>query len=105
MRRLFQEWRVYISEATQEPSCPPATKDSKLNEQNKQKAKENPEIKYGNPEQMLSEGKKCGNCAAFDTSEEMVRCGGATEDKSMGYCTMHKFTCSAEKSCLTWAKK
>lgn len=100
-----KEDNIDIQEKQKRASCPPATQKPKLNQANKEKAANNPEIKYGYPEQMISEGKKCGNCAAFDTSEEMVACGGASEDKSFGYCTMHKFTCAAEKSCLTWADK
>ena len=52
---------------------------------------------------LAGENKLCGNCAAFDISKEMVACGGANSEGTVGYCKMHDFSCTAEKTCLTYA--
>ena len=46
--------------------CPEPTQNPKLNDENKLKAAMDKEIQYGYPEEMLSQDKKCGNCAAFN---------------------------------------
>ena len=102
MKLLMENWREYLKEEDLS-DCPAPTQDPELNAANKQQAAEDPEIQYGFPEQMIAEGKRCGDCAAFNVSENMVRCGGAAEDRSVGYCMMHEFTCAAKRSCLTWA--
>jgi len=102
MKLLMENWREYLKEEDLS-DCPAPTQDPELNAANKQQAGEDPEIQYGFPEQMIAEGKRCGDCAAFNVSENMVRCGGAAEDRSVGYCMMHEFTCAAKRSCLTWA--
>ena len=102
MKLLMENWREYLKEEDLS-DCPAPTQDPELNAANKQRAAEDPEVQYGFPEQMIAEGKRCGGCAAFNVSENMVRCGGAAEDRSVGYCMMHEFTCAAKRSCLTWA--
>ena len=102
MKLILENWKQYIAEDIPE-DCPEPTQNPKLNDENKLKAAMDKEIQYGYPEEMLSENKKCGNCAAFNVSENMIKCGGASEDYSTGYCMMHEFTCAADKACLTWA--
>ena len=102
MKLLMENWREYLKEEDLS-DCPAPTQNPELNAANKQRAAEDPEVQYGFPEQMIAEGKRCGGCAAFNVSENMVRCGGAAEDRSVGYCMMHEFTCAAKRSCLTWA--
>ena len=98
-----------IKEAKGDDSCPSATQDKDLNSKNKMLAADNPDIKYGHPNQVAAlkalakEKKLCGNCAAFDITPQMVNCGGANEEGTAGYCKMHDFSCAAEKTCLTWA--
>lgn len=85
-----------------EMDCPEATKDSKLNEKNKEKIAS--EHQYGLPTKEAKEkGQNCGNCVAFDVSERMKDC---MSDKSgdIGYCWMHHFMCSGEKWCDTWVE-
>ena len=109
MRVTLNYIRNLLREATGDDSCPAATQDTKLNAQNKAKAAKNPKIKYGYPEKvpelktLAEKGSLCGNCAAFNVSKKMIKCGAATEDGARGYCMMHEFTCAAEKTCLTWA--
>lgn len=98
-----------IKEAKGDDSCPVPTQDKKVNAQNKIKAAKNPKIKYGHPSKVKDlrklsrENKLCGNCAAFDISKKMIKCGGANKKGTSGYCKMHDFSCAAEKTCLTWA--
>ena len=98
-----------IKEVKGDDSCPPATQDKGLNSTNKLKAARNPKIKYGHPDKvpelktLADAGNLCGNCAAFDISEKMIKCGGANRKGTVGYCKMHDFSCAAEKTCLTWA--
>ena len=98
-----------IKEAKGDDSCPAATQDAKLNSENKRKAARNPKIKYGHPskvkelQKLAKNNKLCGNCAAFDVSKKMIKCGGANKKDTSGYCKMHDFSCAAEKTCLTWA--
>ena len=47
--------------------------------------------------------RRCGNCAAFDTSPQMVACGGASSDGEVGYCHAWNFTCAARRTCLSWS--
>jgi predicted RNA-binding Zn-ribbon protein involved in translation (DUF1610 family) len=98
-----------ISEQVTPDSCPIATQNKRVNRQNKLKAASDPQIKYGHPDRrrilrpLAEQGKLCGNCAAFDVSEQMQQCGGANVEETRGYCKMHDFTCAAQKTCLTWA--
>tara|TARA_R100000234_G_C4989507_1_gene174843 strand:- start:289 stop:1077 length:789 start_codon:yes stop_codon:yes gene_type:complete len=94
--------KVKIIKNSDNSYCPIPTRNRKVNEANKAEAAEDPDIKYGYPDEMPDD-KRCGNCAAFNVSENMIKCGGASEDRSIGYCMMHEFTCAAEKSCLSWA--
>ena len=109
MKVTRQFIRNLIKEAAGDKSCPPATQDSKLNKKNKKDAAKSEKIMYGHPdkvsalEPLAEKNQLCGNCAAFNVSEQMQQCGGASKDESRGYCMMHEFTCAAEKTCLTWA--
>ena len=98
-----------IREAMGVDSCPEPTQDKNLNAENKRKAAANDKIMYGHPSKvevlqpLAEKGQLCGNCAAFDITPQMVDCGGANEEGTVGYCKMHDFSCAAEKTCLTWA--
>jgi F0F1-type ATP synthase assembly protein I len=100
--------RYLLKEAKEENECPEPTQDPELNALNKGKAAVNRKIAYMHPEdaqkilEMVEEEKLCGNCAAFDISQEMIDCG-VEVGKGFGYCKMHDFSCAAEKTCLTWA--
>ena len=98
-------------------ACPLPTQDSKLNSKNRQNAKDN--FMYGplneNPVSFwnklakkweisvpVAKTRRCGNCTAFDISPRMKKCMDTTSNE-VGYCWMHKFKCSAARSCRTWA--
>lgn len=98
-------------------SCPLPTQDDLLNSKNRQNAKDN--FTYGplneNPVSFWNRlakkwkvsvpkarTRRCGNCTAFDISPGMKKCMNTTSNK-VGYCWMHKFKCSAARSCATWA--
>jgi hypothetical protein len=57
----------------------------------------------------------CGNCAAFDQSEQVLGCiiQGINEDKAadphdvqqladLGYCQLFKFKCASQRTCDAW---
>ena len=102
--------------------CPPATKDVKLNTQNRDITTK--DFNYGpqdvdNPGDYWEKVAKrwntevenvnkslCGNCVAFDISPRMLECmPGEVSDESghLGYCWMHHFKCHSARSCQTWA--
>ena len=120
-----------ISEAAK--VCPVATHDLKVNLANRQTAIE--EYHYGpadpkNPGKYFEEvavrwdidvkqakGMLCGNCAAFDVSDDMRACikegiqgkdpeitdSQATIDQAdLGYCTLLKFKCAGTRTCAAW---
>ncbi len=113
--------------------CPPATQNIELNLENRQKAIE--EYGYGpanpnkpnekfwdkkmdmwqvdNAEEVMS--MRCGNCAAFDITENMQSCiakGIGTEADpwstidagTLGYCKFLKFKCAAKRTCDAWVE-
>jgi len=100
--------------------CPEATQDPQINAENQRRTYQ--QYGYGpmdpaNPEPGFWQDKaqrwglpvlnaslrRCGNCGAFDITDDMVACGGASEDGSRGYCQGHHFTCSAMRTCDTWS--
>ena len=98
-----------IKEAKGDNSCPIATQEGEVNIANKGSAAIDRKIAYMHPEdaqkilELAAENKMCGNCAAFDITKEMIKCGGANKEGTVGYCKMHDFSCAAEKTCLTYA--
>lgn len=118
-----------------ERGCPPATQSIDLNLKNRQKAIE--EYGYGplNPNEPNDDfwqrlanrwntddidsvkASRCGNCAAFDISEETQDCiarGIGSEPGSdamdtvdaghLGYCKFLKFKCAAKRTCDAWVE-
>ena len=116
-----------------EKGCPPATQSIELNLKNRQKAID--EYRYGpldpnapneefwqakaeewnmsNPDDAKTA--RCGNCAAFDMSDDMMDCiarGIGEEPGSdphdtidaghLGYCKFLKFKCAAKRTCDAW---
>jgi hypothetical protein len=83
------------------PSCPPATRNPEINEENKAEAVE----EYGYRDPADDGGFRltdvCGNCAAFNQSEDMLECIG-DESGETGYCQSLKFVCSSAMTCDKW---
>jgi hypothetical protein len=125
---------INLIEAVQQ-GCPPATQSIDLNLKNRQKAID--EYHYGplNPNEPNDEywaeladkwntddidsvkQNRCGNCAAFDISEDMLNCiakGIGSEPGSdahdtidagqLGYCKFLKFKCAAKRTCDAWVE-
>lgn len=118
-----------------ERGCPPATQSIDLNLKNRQKAID--EYGYGpldpnEPNDEFWQAKaaewnmedpgeaksaRCGNCAAFDISDDMQDCiakGIGSEAGSdphdtidagdLGYCKFLKFKCAAKRTCDAWVE-
>lgn len=110
--------------------CPVATHDLELNVKNRQNAIDNHH--YGpanpdNPENYWKEAGKrwsikestaktmtCGNCAAFNITDEMYKCihdgmgkeafqvEKTREAADLGYCNLLHFKCAGSRSCELW---
>ncbi len=111
-------------------SCPIATQDITVNLKNRAKAitaaaygPENPNLpndKYWQKmadewDVSVEDAKKsrCGNCAAFNVSQEMKDCiaqgigneadpWGTIELADLGFCSIFDFKCAANRSCRAW---
>ena len=83
-------------------SCPIATQDPEINEENKLKAIE--EANYRSPEDdggfRLSE--VCGNCEYYNQTSSIMECIEAEEDAEVGYCQLLKFVCKSANTCDSW---
>jgi len=112
--------------------CPIATRDMTMNLQNRGKAIEKADYGPMDPRQPNDEywmrmasrwnttpdearEMRCGNCAAFDQSDEMLQCieDGLSEDREedamevvdagdLGYCEIFDFKCAAARTCNAW---
>lgn len=109
--------------------CPPATQSIPLNLKNRQKCID--EAHYGplnpaepNEEYWKAKAKmfndsvedaksaRCGNCAAFNRSKEILDCiasaiGGkeawdTIDAGDLGYCVFYDFKCAASRTCDAW---
>jgi len=84
-------------------SCPIATQDPDVNNQNREVAIE--EANYRDPadDGGFVASEVCGNCAAFNQTEHILDCIGDNSGQ-VGYCQLLKFSCSAEYTCDKWAE-
>jgi hypothetical protein len=87
-----------MSDGDNGDSCPLPTQDDALNAENRAIAID--EAAYGSP---IDPTKICGNCAAYNQSDEMLKC---IEDDSeeLGYCQIWKFVCESVNACDSWAE-
>jgi hypothetical protein len=86
--------------------CPIATGDQRVNDKNKSEA----ESKAGYGEAQDDEY-KCGNCARFIQTPDMIDCIVAglpedmqeiVDDDDIGYCARWDFRCSEDMACNRW---
>jgi hypothetical protein len=129
--RATQSRIVAATQKEMTMNCPIATRDMALNLRNRHRAivtalygPANPRLANDNfwrriasewgvrPQEART--MRCGNCAAFDVSPEMLSCirGGLEEDGveaddvivlgELGYCHAFKFKCAASRTCLAW---
>lgn len=84
-------------------SCPLATRDQEVNEENKQQAYEDADYRDPADGGAFRVSEVCGNCKAYDQTEDMLTCiGDASGD--LGYCRMYRFMCQADHTCDDWIK-
>lgn len=83
-------------------NCPLPTQDPELNARNKQTAVTEANYREQNTGAAFRVTKQCGNCAAYNITEEILDCIG--EDvEDMGYCQIYKFVCGEYNVCDDWA--
>ena len=82
-------------------ACPMATQDQAANDANEQRAIAQADYKPAEG------GQRCGNCAFFDQSPEMMVCikNGSTipSGPEPGYCQAWDFLCTAGWGCSSWS--
>lgn len=82
-------------------SCPLATRNAEVNEENRERAVE--EHSYRDPasDGGYLETEVCGNCSYYNLTEDMQECIG-DESGDTGYCQKLKFVCSSSMTCDKW---
>jgi hypothetical protein len=88
-------------------NCPLPTQDEELNDENRQVAVEEANYRGPNTGVAFPSDEVCGNCAAFNQTEDILECIGLdddTESPPLGYCQIYKFVCQAENTCDSWAE-
>ena len=90
---------IEVDKMDEESSCPVATQDSDVNEMNKLDAVE--EADYRDPGMATD---ICGNCGAYNQTEDMMECIGADDDAGLGYCQIFKFVCESAYTCDKWVQ-
>ena len=84
-------------------SCPVATRDSDVNEKNKEAAVETADYRDPSDSGGFRLTDVCGNCSAYNQTEDVLECIG-DESGDLGYCQMLKFVCSADHTCDKWVE-
>lgn len=82
-------------------SCPVATRDPELNEENRETAVEEADYRDPSDDGGFRSDEVCGNCGAYDQTPEMLACIG-DDSGDLGYCQTFRFSCMAEHTCNRW---
>jgi hypothetical protein len=112
--------------------CPVATRDITINLQNRGKAIDKADYGPMNPDEPNeqywrrmaarwdvdpeeAQTMRCGNCAAFNQTEDMIKCisDGISENASedpmdvvdagdLGFCEIFDFKCAGKRTCSAW---
>ena len=82
-------------------SCPIPTQDPDLNARNKEEAMDTSGYRDPADSGDFKLTDVCGNCAAYNQTEDMLECIGDESD-DLGYCQMLKFVCSSDHTCDKW---
>ena len=88
----------------EEDTCPLATRDEEVNEENKAKAVEEQDYREPNTSTAFRNDESCASCSFYDTSEDMLECIG-DESGELGYCRGLDFVCYHENTCNMWMEK
>lgn len=124
--------KKFITYLNEQKACPIATQDVHVNLKNRQEAIDeyfygpaNPEVpedywkdaaKRWGVSEKTAMSMRCGNCAAFDVSDKILRCieagiqGGddsvdamaTIKQANLGYCNYFHFKCAGDRSCTAW---
>lgn len=82
-------------------TCPMATQDAEVNEENRETAIEEADYRDPSSDGGFVLSKVCGNCGAYDQTEEMLECIG-DESGDTGYCQIYRFVCASDHTCDKW---
>ena len=88
-------------------SCPLPTQDEDLNAENRQIAVDDANYREPTSGVAFRSDQVCGNCAAYNQTEEILECIGLDDDMEsppLGYCQIFKFVCESENTCDSWAE-
>ena len=86
-------------------SCPLATQDPDLNDENKMIAEEKAAYRDPANDGGFRDDEVCGNCGAYNQTEDMLECIGVDDDDpQLGYCQIYKFVCESMYTCNKWVK-
>lgn len=88
-------------------ACPLPTQDEDLNAENRQVAVDEANYREPNTGVAFRSDQVCGNCAAYNQTEDMLECLGLDDDMEnfpLGYCQIYKFVCESENTCDSWAE-
>jgi len=88
-------------------ACPLPTQDEDLNAENRQKAVDESNYREPNTGVAFRSDQVCGNCAAYNQTEDILECIGLDDDVEsppLGYCQIFKFVCKSENTCDSWAE-
>jgi len=87
-------------------NCPLPTQDEDLNAENRQIAVDEANYREPNSGVAFRSDQVCGNCAAYNQTEDILECLGLDDDMEsppLGYCQIYKFVCQSENTCDDWA--
>jgi len=104
---LLPDGAIPVDEYEEESSCPLPTQDEDLNDENRQVAVEEANYRGPNTGVAFRSDQVCGNCAAFNQTDDILECIGLDDDMEeppLGYCQIFKFVCQAEHTCDSWAE-
>jgi hypothetical protein len=90
-------------DAYDDNSCPLATRDSDVNEENKAEAVENADYRDPSESGAFRISDVCGSCRHYDQTEETLDCIG-DDSGDLGYCLMYRFVCAADHTCDDWSE-
>lgn len=85
--------------------CPLPTQDPEINEENKMVAVEDADYRDPADDGGFRAEEVCGNCGAYNQTEDMLECIGESEDDpQLGYCQIFKFVCESGYTCNEWVR-
>jgi len=94
---------MYDRDDDDDTSCPLATRDADVNEENKMEAVEDANYRDPSADGGFRLSEVCGNCGAYNQTEDMLECIG-DESGNLGYCQLYKFVCESAYTCDKWVK-